>query len=187
MIFQCTSEYPCPSDHINLLALCAYRNRYGLLVGLSDHSPGIIPGVAAATMGACYVEKHITLSRAMRGTDQAGSLEMEGLRRQVGYIRQVEMAMGDGDIGFKPWMNQAKTKLAKSLSCRRDLAPATAPGGGPGVALPWHGNLVDTTGTIGGKRGRCGTFPNKPFWIPRILLKANKAGCSIPTAAENRG
>jgi sialic acid synthase SpsE len=123
VILQCTSEYPCPPEHINLLALRRYRQRYGALVGLSDHSAGIIPGVAAATLGACYLEKHITLSRAMRGTDHAGSLEMEGLRRQVSYIRQVETAMGDGDVAFKPWMNTARAKLAKSLSCRRDLAP----------------------------------------------------------------
>jgi sialic acid synthase SpsE len=69
------------------------------------------------------VEKHITLSRAMRGTDHAGSLEMEGLRRLVGYIRQVEMTMGNGEVGFKPCMTTAKAKLAKSLSCRRNLAP----------------------------------------------------------------
>lgn len=121
-ILQCTSEYPCPPEHINLLGLRALRRRFGTLVGLSDHSPGIMPGVAAATLGACYVEKHITLSRAMRGTDHAGSLEMEGLRRLVGYIRQVEVALGSEDIGFKPWMTNAKAKLAKSLSCRRDLA-----------------------------------------------------------------
>jgi sialic acid synthase SpsE len=123
VIFQCTSEYPCPPEHINLRAVCSYRQRYGALVGLSDHSPGIIPAVAAATLGACCVEKHITLSRAMRGTDHAGSLEMEGLRRLVGYIRQVEMTMGNGEVGFKPCMTTAKAKLAKSLSCRRNLAP----------------------------------------------------------------
>ena len=143
VILQCTSEYPCPPEHINLSALRTYRARYGLLVGLSDHSPGVIPGVAAATMGACYLEKHITLSRAMRGTDQAGSLEMEGLRRQVSYIRQVETAMGDGDIGFRPWMDRAKAKLAKSLSCRRDLAPGDRLQEGdlelrcPGTGISW--------------------------------------------------
>ena len=143
VVLQCISEYPCPPEHLNLLAMCSYRRRYGTLVGLSDHSAGIIPGVAAATMGACYVEKHITLSRAMRGTDHAGSLEMEGLRRVVGYIRQVEAAMGDGDIAFKPWMNRAKAKLAKSLSCRRDLAPGDTLQEAdlelrcPGTGVPW--------------------------------------------------
>ena len=122
IILQCTSEYPCPPEHVNLLAMQTYRTRYGLLVGLSDHTAGIMPAVAAAVMGACYVEKHITLSRAMRGTDHAGSLEMEGVRRLVSYIRQIEAARGDGEIIYKPWMSRAKEKLAKSLSSKRDLA-----------------------------------------------------------------
>ena len=121
IVLQCTSEYPCPPEHVNLRSMETYRHRYGLLVGLSDHTAGIIPAVAASVMGACYVEKHITLSRAMRGTDQAGSLELEGLRRLVSYIRQIETAMGDGTLGFKAWMGRAKEKLAKSLSCKRDL------------------------------------------------------------------
>jgi 3-deoxy-D-glycero-D-galacto-nononate 9-phosphate synthase len=143
VILQCTSEYPCPSEHINLLAVRSYRRRYGALVGSSDHSPGIITGVAAATLGACYLEKHITLSRAMRGTDHAGSLEMEGLRRLVSYVRQVEAALGSGDLAFKPWMNAAKAKLAKSLSSRRDLAAGDVLREEdlelrcPGTGIPW--------------------------------------------------
>ena len=75
-----------------------YRQRYGLLVGMSDHTAGVMPAVAAAALGACYVEKHITLSRATRGTDHAGSLELEGLRRLVSYIRQIEEAMEDAPL-----------------------------------------------------------------------------------------
>jgi sialic acid synthase SpsE len=121
ILLQCTSEYPCPTEHVNLRAMQSYRRRYGCLVGMSDHTAGIMPAIAAAVLGACYVEKHITLSRAMRGSDHAGSLEMEGLRRVVSYIRQVEIAMGDGSLGFKPWMGRARDKLAKSLSSKRDL------------------------------------------------------------------
>jgi len=122
VIAQCTSEYPSPPEHCNLTGLRTYRERYGCLVGMSDHTAGVIVAVAAATMGACFVEKHVTLSRAMRGTDHAGSLEIEGLRRVVGYIRQVEAAMGTGDINFHDYMAPARQKLAKSLSCRRDLS-----------------------------------------------------------------
>lgn len=123
VVAQCTSEYPSPPEHANLNALRSYRLRYDLLVGMSDHTPGIMTAVAAATLGACYVEKHVTLSRAMRGTDHAGSLEEEGLRRLVGYIRQVESAMGDGNLDYQPYMDRARRKLAKSLCSRRDLQP----------------------------------------------------------------
>ena len=144
VILQCTSEYPCPPEHVNLSAMQTYRQRYGLLVGMSDHTAGIIPAVAAAVLAACYIEKHITLSRAMRGTDHAGSLEMEGLRRLVNYIRQVEVAWGDGTIGYKPWMGRAKEKLAKSLSSKRDLAPGDVLGEEdlelrcPGTGVCWN-------------------------------------------------
>jgi len=144
VILQCTSEYPCPPEHVNLSAMQTYRQRYGLLVGMSDHTAGIVPAVAAAVLGACYVEKHITLSRAMRGTDHAGSLEMDGLRRLVSYIRQVEVARGDGMIGYKPWMGRAKEKLAKSLSSKRDLAAGDVLREEdlelrcPGTGVSWH-------------------------------------------------
>ena len=166
VILQCTSEYPCPPEHVNLRAMQTYRERYGLLVGMSDHTAGIIPAVAAAVMGACYVEKHITLSRAMRGTDHAGSLEMEGVRRLVSYIRQLEAAMGDGAIDYKPWMGRAKEKLAKSLSCNRDLAAGDALREEdlglrcPGVGVPWpqRDRLV-------GRRAAA-TFPSIPILAP---------------------
>ena len=78
IVAQCTSEYPCPPEHVNLRAMETYRRRYGLLVGMSDHTAGIIPAVAAAVMGACYVEKHITLSRAMRGRTRPGPWSWRG-------------------------------------------------------------------------------------------------------------
>ena len=121
VIAQCTSEYPCPPEHSNLCALRTYRERFGCLVGMSDHTPGIIVAVAAAVQGACFVEKHVTLSRAMRGTDHAGSLEMEGLRRLVNYVRQIENAQGDGSIEYSEYADSARKKLAKSLTSRRDL------------------------------------------------------------------
>jgi sialic acid synthase len=143
IIAQCTSEYPSPLEHANLRALATYRKRYQCLVGMSDHTPGIMVAIAAAVQGACFVEKHVTLSRAMRGTDHAGSLEMEGLRRMANYIRQVEVAQGDGSIEYCDYMSTARNKLSKSLSCRRDLEPGDTLREEdlelrcPGTGLPW--------------------------------------------------
>ena len=70
------------------------RDQFDLLVGLSDHTAGVVTGVAGANIGAFAVEKHITMSRAMNGTDHAAALEEEGLRRLVQYIRVCETCDG---------------------------------------------------------------------------------------------
>ena len=70
--------------------------RYGTKVGYSGHEVGISPSIAAVVLGAKAIERHITLDRAMYGSDQSASLEREGLRRLVAMIREIEIAMGDG-------------------------------------------------------------------------------------------
>ena len=72
------------------------RKRYGILVGYSGHETGIPTSVAAATLGACLVERHITLDRSMWGSDQAASLEPSGITRLARDIRLVETSLGDG-------------------------------------------------------------------------------------------
>jgi len=98
------------------------RNEFDRLVGLSDHTSGVITAVAAANMNAFAVEKHVTMSRAMNGTDHAGALEEEGLKRLVNYIRICELAMGDGKKEFNPVAQKAKNKLARSLVNRSEIA-----------------------------------------------------------------
>ena len=96
-VLHCTSEYPCPPAHNNLRMIETLRKRYpGRPVGYSGHEIGIPESLAAVALGARIVERHVTLSRAMWGSDHAASLEPEGLRRLVGYIRTVEEALGDG-------------------------------------------------------------------------------------------
>jgi sialic acid synthase SpsE/spore coat polysaccharide biosynthesis protein SpsF (cytidylyltransferase family) len=144
MITHCVSEYPTSIENVNLRAMKTLRDTFHRLVGLSDHTVGIITGVAAAVMGAFLVEKHVTLSRAMKGTDQAGALEEEGLRRLVKYTRECEAAMGDGTKAFVPAAEAAKRKLSRSLTSR-----VTVPRGtelteemlilkSPGTGLPWR-------------------------------------------------
>ncbi len=91
-----TSTYPCKTEELNLRAIATLKERFGCLVGYSGHETGLQTTVAAVVLGACVIERHITLDRAMWGSDHAASLEPTGLMRLVRDIRVVEQAMGDG-------------------------------------------------------------------------------------------
>jgi len=95
LIHTC-SCYPSNYNELNLRVIPELRKRYGLLVGYSGHETGIPSSVAAAALGACVVERHITLDRSMWGSDQAASLEPSGITRLARDIRLVETSMGDG-------------------------------------------------------------------------------------------
>lgn len=97
IILHCTSTYPCPASELNLRAIPRLQERYGVPVGYSGHEVGIVTTAAAAAVGACVVERHITLDRAMWGSDHAASIEPEGIRRLVKYVRAVEEGLGDGE------------------------------------------------------------------------------------------
>jgi len=96
VLMHCVSEYPAPEDALNLRCIVELRRRYECPVGYSGHEVTMIPGVLAAMMGAVAVERHITLDRAMYGSDQAASLERRGLELLVAYIRTIPAVMGDG-------------------------------------------------------------------------------------------
>jgi sialic acid synthase len=122
IIVQAVSQYPADLEHVNLRAMETLRREFGHPVGLSDHSAGIIAAVTAAILGACYIEKHVTLARAMKGSDQAGSLEEEGLRRTIKYIREARIACGDGRKEFNIAAAPARSKLGRSLTTRVAIA-----------------------------------------------------------------
>ncbi len=97
LIAHSTSTYPCPLEQLNLRMLSTLRERYpGIPVGYSGHETGLAPTLAAVAMGARFVERHITLDRAMWGSDQAASVEPGGLQRLVTNIRDIEASLGDG-------------------------------------------------------------------------------------------
>jgi N-acetylneuraminate synthase len=96
VLMHCVSEYPAPEVSLNLRCMVELRRRYGCPVGYSGHEVTMVPGVIAAAMGAVAVERHITLDRAMYGSDQAASLEKRGLEMLVGYIRTLPTVVGDG-------------------------------------------------------------------------------------------
>ena len=96
ILMHATSTYPANYDELNLRAIPVMAQRYGVPVGYSGHETGIPTSVCAATLGACCVERHITLDRAGWGSDQAASLEPNGISRLVRDIRLWEQAKGDG-------------------------------------------------------------------------------------------
>lgn len=121
-ILHCVSEYPTQPKNVNLNTIKYLKEYYAdYTIGYSDHTIGIATPTAAIAMGAEIIEKHITLDRKMKGTDQAGSLGPDGLNRMVRDIRVMEMSMGKEDIFIDPSVTSAKMKLERSIASKKDL------------------------------------------------------------------
>jgi N-acetylneuraminate synthase len=96
-ILHCTSTYPCEPEELNLRMVESLRREFpNNPIGYSGHEVGLVPSAVAVALGACLVERHLTLDRAMWGSDQAASVEPGGFERLVKYIRVTEAALGDG-------------------------------------------------------------------------------------------
>jgi N-acetylneuraminate synthase len=96
ILTHATSTYPCEPEELNLNMIPTLRKEFACPVGYSGHEVGLIPSAVAVALGACLVERHITLDRAMWGSDQAASVEPGGFERLIKYIRVTERALGDG-------------------------------------------------------------------------------------------
>ena len=96
LICHTTSSYPCPPDELNLKMIQTLQEAFDCPIGYSGHEVGLVTSAIAVGLGACLVERHVTLDRAMWGTDQAASVEPQGMRTLVKYIRVTEKALGDG-------------------------------------------------------------------------------------------
>lgn len=96
VLMHTTSTYPSRPEELNLRAIPALRERYQVPVGYSGHEVGLSTSVVAVALGACMIERHITLDRAMWGSDQAASVEPHGFARLVRDIRVLQSALGDG-------------------------------------------------------------------------------------------
>ncbi len=96
VITHCTSTYPCQPDELNLRMIQTLRAEFPCPIGYSGHEVGLIPPPVAVALGACMVERHLTLDRAMWGSDQAASVEPGGFQRLVMYTRVAEASLGDG-------------------------------------------------------------------------------------------
>jgi N-acetylneuraminate synthase len=97
VVLHAVSTYPALYQELNLRVIGALRERYDVPVGYSGHETGLASSVAAVALGACVIERHITLDRSMWGSDQAASLEPSGLTRLLRDIRLVETSLGSPD------------------------------------------------------------------------------------------
>ncbi|RLD39764.1 MAG: shikimate dehydrogenase [Bacteroidetes bacterium] len=121
-ILHCLSQYPSEYKNINLNTIPYLISEYpDHTIGYSDHSIGIVVPVAAVALGAKIIEKHITLDRTMKGTDQQGSLGTEGVWRMVRDIRNVEKSMGEEGMFISESVSEAKEKLERSVASLRDI------------------------------------------------------------------
>ena len=121
IILQCISQYPADLDRVNLKVMDTLKERYGKIVGFSDHTTGIVASVTASILGASVIEKHITLNKAMKGSDQAGSAERDELTKMIQFIRESRLTLGDGVKDVDPVTNKAKIKLARSITSKRNI------------------------------------------------------------------
>ena len=110
-LMHCVSTYPMEDEDANLNCIKTLRDRYQCDVGYSGHEVGLAVSYAAAALGITSLERHITLDRAMYGSDQAASVEPMGFLQLVGAVRKIEKAMGDGKI----YVNSKEVSVAKSL------------------------------------------------------------------------
>ena len=143
-IMHCLSQYPAEFGELNLRTIAWLRQQFSERIGYSDHSQGIAAPVAAVALGATVIEKHITLSRTMKGSDHAGSLERDGLWRMCRDITHIDAALGEHGFRRSPACEDARRKLERSVCTARamlggevieeeHLEPLS-----PGTGLPWH-------------------------------------------------
>jgi N-acetylneuraminate synthase/N,N'-diacetyllegionaminate synthase len=125
ILLHCTTNYPCPSEEVNLKAMLILKKEFRLPVGYSDHTLGITVPIMARTLGAQIVEKHFTLDKNLPGPDHKASLEPRELKEMVNAIRNVEEALGSGVK--KPTKSEEKIKkiARKSIVAKIDIPKGT--------------------------------------------------------------
>ena len=120
-LLHCNTEYPTPYEDVNLRAMETLRDRFGVEVGYSDHTPGIEVPIAAAALGAVIIEKHFTLDRGMEGPDHKASLEPDELAAMAAAVRHIESALGNGGKTVSPSERKNLDIARKSLVARRAI------------------------------------------------------------------
>ncbi len=149
-ILHCVSEYPTQYRNVNLKTISYLKKNYGQYrIGYSDHTIGIATPIAAVALGAEIIEKHITLDRLMKGTDQACSLGIDGIGRMLRDIRNLELSMGYEDIFICDDVENTKMKLERSVAALRKIKTGEIISEkdihllSPGTGVKWHDrNLI---------------------------------------------
>jgi N-acetylneuraminate synthase len=111
VLLHTVSTYPSPEADLNLSMIHTLHERYGVPVGYSGHEPSVSPSIVAASLGASVIERHITIDRTMYGSDQAASLEENGLRQLVSVIRKIPAMLGTGEKDWAPGEREVAGKL----------------------------------------------------------------------------
>ena len=120
-LLHCNTEYPTPMQDVNLCAMEAMREQFGVKVGYSDHTPGIEVPIAAVALGAEVIEKHFTLDKTLPGPDHKASLEPQELKAMVSAIRNIEQALGDGEKHVSESERKNMPIARKSIVAARDI------------------------------------------------------------------
>jgi 3-deoxy-D-glycero-D-galacto-nononate 9-phosphate synthase len=143
-ILHCVSEYPTHPVNVNLHSISYLMEHYPQYrIGYSDHTIGISAAVCAVAMGAEMIEKHVTIDRRMKGTDQSGSLGPDGVNRLIRDIRLTELSMGEKDLFVSEGAASAKCKLERSVASKRTIRKGEIITEGdlhllsPGTGLKW--------------------------------------------------
>jgi pseudaminic acid synthase len=164
ILLKCTSAYPSPLEEMNVRAMVTLRHRFGAPTGLSDHCLTERAAVAAVALGACVIEKHLTLARADGGPDASFSLEPEEFQRMVEMVRETEQVLGDGRLGA------GLTESANVVFRRSIFAVQDIPTGGVltreniRVIRPGHGLA--------------------PKWLPSVLGRATRTAIARGTPLQ---
>ncbi len=111
-LMHCVSTYPCKPEDVNLLAINSLKKKFDCPVGYSGHENGIVISLAAYSMGISSLERHITLDRAMYGSDQSASLEIRGMKELISGIKKIRAALGNGELGL---ILEEEEKIAQKL------------------------------------------------------------------------
>ena len=121
VLLQCTTQYPCPYEDINLRAMLSLQEAFKTTVGFSDHALGTECAVAAIALGAKYIEKHLTLDRTLPGPDHKASLEPDEFKKMVVAIRNTEKTLGDGIKRPMPSEIKNKKIIIRRIVAARDI------------------------------------------------------------------
>lgn len=123
VLMHCVSQYPCPTEQMNLAFIQVLRSAFGLPVGLSDHTESSIAAAAAIAMGATWIEKHLTLDRSSEGFDHAYAMEPPAFAQYVKDVRAVAIACERQPVKVGPGETQVKQRARRSVYAARDLKP----------------------------------------------------------------